>query len=595
VSADLFRIETDRVLLVWAATRDAEPAWLSPSPPPPGRLAVRARRPGLAWGEQGWRAGVPDAAARSADATEGPRLFEQTGYSLYLRAKDGRAVALEHRDPVILRGLRASEGGRVVHGRVDFAGQVGRSEFTVRVDGEPELDFQVEVFPTKLDYATDYARLREDTGEILTGLVLEYLRSTFHLGVDRHAPSPTRLEWLALLRHAADDLERALAEVARRPRRGLAAAEEPARAERVRRPDARVRRAVLRGAGAGRSVSAGEGVALRERLPDGRPRATLDTPEHRWLAAQLTRVRRRLAALRREERELPATPRRARSLEELDVLERRVARMLRAEPLAAAAGEPPPGLASPQLVGAPGYREAHRACLLLRLGLSLEGGPVRLAVKDLALLYEYWCFLALARILAARSGGALPAHALLAVEERGLRVLLRRGREQALRFDLGGGTRAVLTYNPRFGGEPLLVPQQPDLLLEVRRADGTAARVVLDAKYRVVADAEYVARYGSPGPPEDALNVLHRYRDAIVRPRAGAPPERIVARAAALFPFREAEPGAFRATRLWRSLDGLGVGAIPLLPGSTEYLEAWIDTLLDAVPESPPAVLLHTA
>jgi hypothetical protein len=580
--SDLFRIETDRVLLVWAAARDGEPHCLSPSPPPPGRLVLRPRRPGLAWGPQTWRAGVPDDAAHSTDGDVGPRLFEETGYSLYARAKDGGAVTVGHRDPVLLRGLRASEGGRVVHGRVGFGGQVGRSELSVRVDGEPELDFEVEVFPTKLDYAVDYARLREETGEILTGLVLEYLRSTFHLGVDRHAPSPTRLEWLALLRHAADDLERALAEIARRPRRGLAAAAEPARAERVRRPDARVRRAVLRGAGAGRSLCSDLGAPVRERIPDGSPRPTLDTPEHRWLAAQLAGARRRLAALRREEGALPPTPRRARSLEELDALERRVARMLRAEPLAAAAGDPPPGPASPQLTGAPGYREAHRACLLLRLGLSLEGGPVRLAVKDLALLYEYWCFLALARILAARSGGGLPARRLLAVEERGLRVLLRRGREQSLAFDLEGGVRAVLTYNPRFGGEPLLVPQQPDLLLEVRRPDGTAARVVLDAKYRVAADPEYVERYGSPGPPEDALNVLHRYRDAIVRPGPGAGPERIVGRAAALFPFREAEPGAFGASRLWKSLDGLGVGAIPLLPGSTEYLEAWVDTLLGA-------------
>jgi hypothetical protein len=115
----------------------------------------------------------------------------------------------------------------------------------------------------------------------------------------------------------------------------------------------------------------------------------------------------------------------------------------------------------------------------------------------------------------------------------------------------------------------------------VRRPDGSAARVVLDAKYRVTADPEYVERYGSPGPPEDALNVLHRYRDAIVRPGNGPGPERIVGRAAALFPFREAELGAFGASRLWRSLDGLGVGAIPLLPGSTEYLEAWVGTILD--------------
>lgn len=585
--SDLFRIETDRVLLVWATTRDAEPAVVSPSPPPPGRLAVRARRTGLAFGAQSWRAGVPDGAAHPGDGTAGPRLFEETAYSLYVRGGDGRSVAVEHRDPVILRGLRASEGGRVVHGRVDFGGQVGRSEFTVRVDGEPELDFEVEVFPAKLDYAEDYARLREETGEILTGLVLEYLRSTFHLGVDRHALRPTRLEWLALLRHAADDLERAVAEIARQPRPRLAAAEEAVRAERVRRPDARVRRAVLRGSGAGRALAFDGAAPVRERIPHGRPRPTLDTPEHRWIAAQLAGARRRLAALRREEGELPPTPRRARALEEMDALERRVARMLRAGPLSAAAGEPPPGLASPQLTRAPGYREAHRACLLLRLGLGLEGGPVRLAVKDLALLYEYWCFLALARTLAARSGSPLPAGRLLAVEERGLRVLLKRGREQSLAFDLGGGLHAVLTYNPRFGGEPLLVPQQPDLLLEVRRPDGSTARVVLDAKYRVTAEPEYVERYGSPGPPEDALNVLHRYRDAIVRPGRGAGTERLVARAAALFPFREAEPGAFRASRLWRSLGGLGVGAIPLLPGSTGYLEEWVAGILRGGGDAP--------
>jgi hypothetical protein len=581
VSADLFRIETDRVLLVWGAARDAEPPFLSPtSPPPPGRLIVRPRRAGLVFGEHTLRTDIPAEDARSAEATAGPRLFEETGYSLYVRGKGGRTVALEHRDPVILRGLRTSEGGRVVHGRVHFGGQVGRSEFTVRVDGEPELDFEVEVFPTKLDYAEDYARLREETGEILAGVVLEYLRSTFHLGVDRHAPAPTRLEWLALLRHAADDLEHALAEVARQPRWGLARAGEPARADRVRRPDARVRRAVLRGAGSGDGLPL-EGIApVRERLAEGRPRPTLDTPEHRWLAGQLGGVRRRLAALRREEAELPSTPRRARALEELDALERRVARMLRTEPLAAAAGDPPPGLASPQLTLAPGYREAHRACLLLRLGLSLEGGPVRLAVKDLGVLYEYWCFLAVARVLGARTGHPLPARDLLAVEERGLRVLLRRGREHSLVFPLPGGGRAVLTYNPRFGGEPLLVPQRPDLLLEVRRPDGAATRVVLDAKYRITAAPEYLERYGSPGPPEDALNVLHRYRDAIVR-QGGGGPERLVARAAALFPFRERAPGAFRASRLWRSLDGLGVGAIPLLPGGTEYLEEWISRILD--------------
>ena len=42
-------------------------------------------------------------------------------------------------------------------------------------------------------------------------------------------------------------------------------------------------------------------------------------------------------------------------------------------------------------------REAYRACLVLSLGLRIEGGPLALSVKDLSLLYEYWCYLATAR------------------------------------------------------------------------------------------------------------------------------------------------------------------------------------------------------
>jgi hypothetical protein len=54
------------------------------------------------------------------------------------------------------------------------------------------------------------------------------------------------------------------------------------------------------------------------------------------------------------------------------------------------------------------------------------------------------------------------------------------------------------------------VPQRPDFLLELAEL-----RVVLDAKYRVDTSPAYLARYAAPGPPEDALHTLHRYRDAL--------------------------------------------------------------------------------
>jgi hypothetical protein len=128
----------------------------------------------------------------------------------------------------------------------------------------------------------------------------------------------------------------------------------------VRRPDAALRRSVARGAGTGGTLHLPSGLPVRERLDEHRARATLDTPEHRWLAAQLRSLGGRLARLRDAERALPPTPRRARVLEEVEALAARATRWARLDPIAAATADPPPAFASPQLLHAPGYREAHR-------------------------------------------------------------------------------------------------------------------------------------------------------------------------------------------------------------------------------------------
>jgi hypothetical protein len=317
---------------------------------------------------------------------------------------------------------------------------------------------------------------------------------------------------------------------------------------------------------------------VRERLHERRARPTLDTPEHRWLAARLDDVRRRLGRVRREESRRAGGARLAATLAELDALEERVVRLARLEPLAAATRPPPPGFASLQLLSAPGYREAYRASLALAQALGVEGGPLELTLKELHLLYEYWCFLTLVRVLAAELGLPAPARQLLAAEPRGLRVRLQRGTEHTVVLNAPGGRRVTATYNPSFRGGALLVPQRPDVLLGVHDPGRPARYAVLDAKYRLDASGAYLRRYGAPGPPEEALNDLHRYRDAIARP--DAPAERLVARAAALFPYREAEPGSFRAARHWRSLGELGVGAIPLLPDATGYLAEWLGSFL---------------
>jgi hypothetical protein len=181
--------------------------------------------------------------------------------------------------------------------------------------------------------------------------------------------------------------------------------------------------------------------------------------------------------------------------------------------------------------------------------------------------------------------GVAPEPALRAAA-RGVALTLRSGHAAAARLRGPDGTVVRIAHAPRLDAAPALLAQRPDLLLTVVRPGGQARLFVLDAKYRRDDSAAYRRRHGAPGPPEDALGVLHRYRDAIVRagPRGV---ERPVEAAAALFPYREAAPGDFERTRLWRGLGEIGVGAVPLLPGETGYLARWLRSILEVSRPTP--------
>ena len=50
---------------------------------------------------------------------------------------------------------------------------------------------------------------------------------------------------------------------------------------------------------------------------------------------------------------------------------------------------------------APGYREVYKYYLMLLKGLAIQDDLFQLSLKDLATLYEYWCFLKIHQLLSA--------------------------------------------------------------------------------------------------------------------------------------------------------------------------------------------------
>jgi len=584
----------------------------------PGQLRVRLRGPHCHRHLADASAGTPDAhlAVSAAEATivcarpdgtealwepgaSGPHFYEDTRYRLTVENLAGTGTPqLVHRYPGLLNEVDRHEDQQLLTASLNFGRSVGVSTLSIRA-GTIRLDIEIEVFPTKLDYETDFTDLLHEVSSAARGLALEYLRATFIRGGTEDAAKPAGLEWLVLLRNQIGALEQALRYITDHPHRVLERYTETLPIERIRRPDGAVRRAAIRGLGSGELRDVPGIGPLRPRLPAQQTRETLNTPEHRWLRHQLELVESRLAEIHGEMEELiQRVKARGRSVATLEAEKSEIADFLsrihllrRLAPLAEAVGPPPTGAPSLTLLTGIGYRESYRALLTLRLGLSLDGEAIDFSLKDLHVLYETWCFLRLSQLIAEVAGEAHISGDVISTGVGGVRVRLKTGISSKITF-AGDNRELHLLYNPIYDGITGL--QQPDVVLEFLEDGWPRIIVVFDAKYRLSSDKKYVESWESPGPPIEAVNALHRYRDAIVvnakdrlpleedvtsfgSPQRGRP----VVKGVALFPLTTDLATQFAGKRLHRALGQLGVGAIPFTPTSTDLVKTWLKELLE--------------
>jgi hypothetical protein len=248
-------------------------------------------------------------------------------------------------------------------------------------------------------------------------------------------------------------------------------------------------------------------------------------------------------------------------------------------PLSDATGAVRADFSSLTLLGAEGYREAYQSILRLRMALRVTGDTVDLSVKDLSELYEIWCYLAVVRMVADVLGVQVKPDHVFSLDDTGVRVRLRRGTVSRVSLPYGTGQVSV-AYNQRFAG--LTGTQTPDVVIEVARVGLPKVILILDAKYRLDASEDFVSAFGGPAAPIDAINQLHRYRDAIVLRNDDGVLGRVVVRGVALFPLNTEASAGYEGHKLCESLAVLGIGALPFLPSNQERVRAWVRAVLDA-------------
>lgn len=521
-----------------------------------------------------------------------PVFFENGVYQLIVVPKNDQELTFYHEYPLLRQAVSPVTIGnqQILMGNLHFQNEVGYSTFEIRSDEKILLEVTLEVFPVKLDYKKDYQKLLEEVNDEIYNLAFHFIRKTYLASKLKLEGNPSQAEFYRLISHHFNQFLQAVSRIEYQPHHKLNKTYEKARGDQLSKLDS-ASRSFLRKRGnlfvevpkgitiQGRSVMPTEGMKIKKEL-------TYDTLENRSVKWMIHRLIQKLDDLlgsivnqNRWTRENP----------DYDLVGKieAMAKQLKSRLQSAfwrSIGKLDRSVMSLVLQMAPGYRDAFQIYLTVSKGLMLQGKLYRMSVKDVATLYEYWTFLKLGQILGRKY--KLVSQDIVQVNRDGLFVNLEANRmaKRIFRHPVTN-EEIILAYQKKEGSLPT-VSQMPDTMLSIeKKGKGYKYHYIFDAKYRIdyaQQGSYYQKRYKTPGPMEDDINTMHRYRDSIVA-ASEETYERKAFGAYVLFPWFDET--IYQEHDFYKSIEKVNIGGLPFLPNATDLVERFVERLIDKSPE----------
>lgn len=472
----------------------------------------------------------------------------------------------------------------ILAGFINYKNEIGRSEIQIiyKVDKETRtFRFGFEVLSTKLDYHEHWRTIVEDIEREYRMLSLDYMRRTFHgFSPDQNGEHPD-IVWWSVFEGEQQKFIKACKSIIDRPRHRLHGEEVYLRAEKLKLTPHNIEN---------RLAEHRKEPAYLYRVEQHI--LSNDTQENRFLKFALHQISKRYEDLRQR---IEAVKTASGTMKSAMLATSETLKRLQHHPFFRTIGRFK-GINQESMVlqKATGYSQVYRTWNLLRRAYSLNDGLYRLQTKDIATLYEIWCFIEVSHIVKAQlhlddedveHRNRMEMNGIFSWE-------LGKGEHSRILFRKDGVELAELVYNPKntdtendnVGMKDLVVPtvpQKPDIVLQLTKNDlqqGMKMTYLFDAKYRIDGKDK-----GVDVPPEDAINQMHRYRDAIYYKDydANALKKEVIG-GYILFP-GDGEPNDVAVSKFYKTIKEVNIGAFPLRPKDVEnrkLLENFIDELI---------------
>ncbi|MGF7186519.1 hypothetical protein GGQ84_002636 [Desulfitispora alkaliphila] len=519
-----------------------------------------------------------------------PCFFEQTSYEIIIERseKSSKNLAFYHensnlRDAVTPTGKQ----GRVLSGMINFTDEVGFTRFEIMGDGNSLLTVELEIFPSKLDYQKDFWQLLSQVNDEVYNLAFDFLKKTYFSAALKSEVKPTQTEFFLIISQIYDNFFKALKRITRQPHYKIDVSERIVKPEKVKKVNGKTVQWLAQRRHLFQQSPKGN---VPRKVLDRNKQLTYDTFENRFLKWIILQIIKRLKNFKANYLRSSNKVVDNQVCNNIDLMLRELKQYCHNSFLREVGVLPKLESSSLVMQMAPGYRDVFKYYLMLLKGLNIKSDLFKLSIKGLAELYEYWCFLKLNVLL--RNKYNLISNDMVKVDRSGITVNLIKGKKSELTYQNPVNKEVFkIAYNPSFINLPTITQKPDNMLTLEKKGSSLSYRYVFDAKYRIAADPRYLERYHKAGPPEDTINAMHRYRDALVsRAKMNQSFERSVFGAFILFPHNDELTYAGRNNNLphkfYESIKKISIGAIPFLPSQTILMEEFLEELITESPDT---------
>ena len=519
-----------------------------------------------------------------------PLIFENKDYFIGITFKNKALV----QSPYIYSKLKEVEEKffyreelGFLAGTINFGNDLGKSNLIIRyTKGNilQEINFQFEVFPTKLNYRSDYEKIVSDIEKEYPYLVLDFLKKTYTSFKTGHSPN-TDLIWWQVFGGLYNEFIQSSKFILNKPHSRIIRQTKFVKADRINKW----------------TTTLEEEYSQYKHLPNKNYRSeyktlSTNTAENKFFKHAVSKTLRRFKKVKYFIEKRFSNSITDPFKVELNAIEKQF-ETISANPFFRTIDEFQ-GIKQESLVlqKATGYSTIYKSWIMLNSGLKFLEGIQKIQLKNIADLYQIWCFLEIKNVMQNLFGKDNPDDVDLAeIQIDDFVFKIERGVKSKVSFIKNDGEVIDLFHDFSYETstnqtvKSFTVNQRPDIVLRITKNDLKEKYVLTylyDAKYRLASDE----KEGSPDlPTEDSINQMHRYRDAIYYVNKDKiKPEKEVIGAYILFP-GSGEIETIKNLDYYKSIESVNIGAFPLRPNdytNRSLLEDHLKTIIGLDTES---------